>query len=122
MDAQSNVRIFDSVLANVCSVHNIDAIKDLQQPCLKLLTQDKKVVLACLPTGYRKSLIYQAWPTICDLMSAQGQKSMVLVVPLHSKKCAFLVSTDECLSFIVQNDVTLCAEFTVVESKYYLSS
>lgn len=51
MDVQSNVRLFNSVLSDVCSVHKIGAITDLQQFCLKLPTQDKKDVLACLPTG-----------------------------------------------------------------------
>ncbi len=58
MDAQSIDRLFDSILPNVCLVHKIGAVKDLQRLCLKLLTWDKKDVLTCLPIGYRKSLIY----------------------------------------------------------------
>ncbi len=32
MDAQSNVRLFDFVSLNVCSVHKIGAIKDATAP------------------------------------------------------------------------------------------
>ncbi len=54
MDAQSNVRLFDSVLSNECAVDKIGAIKDLQLLCFKLSAQDKTGVLACLPAGYGK--------------------------------------------------------------------
>ena len=59
---------FTSLLLRVAQMHNIEHIKPLQHICLKYLIH-RRDVLACLPTGFGKSLIYQAWPTVCSLLS-----------------------------------------------------
>lgn len=43
--------------------HSIPSFKPLPQ-----LFKNKGAVIACLSTGYSKSLIYQAWPGLCTLL------------------------------------------------------
>ena len=64
-------------------------LKQKQEEILKIIALTQKDVLAVLPTGYGKSLIYQIMPPLMDYMDS-GQrptqnKSIVLVVsPLNA--------------------------------------
>ena len=74
----------DIAIRKACSVLSVNYCKDVKRVCLHhLLT--KTDVLAVLPTGYGKSLIYQAWPIICSELARLNNKtwsvnSMILVV------------------------------------------
>ena len=67
-EAALSDEVFRRVISRVAQLHNIERIKPLQHICLKYLIH-RRDVLACLPTGFGKSLIYQAWPTVCSLLS-----------------------------------------------------
>ena len=104
MASSSKKRSFDPVLERVCAIHKIDSLKELQTLCLKLLTVNRKDVMACLPTGYGKSLIYQAWPTVCDLLSGNPENtSIVLVVcpllAIMKEQVTFLKTRQESIIF-----------------------
>ena len=59
--------IFNEVLQEACRIHKIPQFKPLQRLCMRNLIEGRDL-LACLPTGYGKSLIFQAWPTVCSLL------------------------------------------------------
>ena len=73
---------FDAALKDASSVHQIELVKDVQRMCLKSLILDKRDVLVRLPTGYGKSFIFQAWPTIIDRMNGRQGSIVVVVCPL----------------------------------------
>ena len=62
-DVALSDEVLMSVLLKVAQLHKIEQIKPLQHICLKYLI-NRRDVLACLPTGFGKSLIYQAWPYV----------------------------------------------------------
>ena len=57
---------FDNVLASVLKIYNIAKLKNNQERCIRFLVKDKLDVLAVLPTGYGKSLIYQVLPKLYE--------------------------------------------------------
>ena len=64
-------------------------LKEKQYEVLKLLVVEEKDVLAVLPTGYGKSLIYYLLPPVWNFMNCGGisnaQHSSVLVIsPLNA--------------------------------------
>ena len=81
---------FDKAVIEVCKVHKIPYLKPLQRLCLKNLVLERDV-LACLPTGFGKSLVFQAWPTVCKILCTDCSFSkwpedpvIVVVCPLMS--------------------------------------
>ena len=59
-------------------------LKEKQLECISSIVCDGRNVLAVLPTGYRKSVIYQILPDVFDIMLGT-EKSMVLVIsPLNA--------------------------------------
>lgn len=78
----------DKLIESVGHVYGVDGFKPLQKLCLATLLKGQDV-LACLPTGYGKSLIYQAWPTLSDMLARDGhggaENGIVIVIsPLTS--------------------------------------
>ncbi|XP_068671112.1 ATP-dependent DNA helicase RecQ-like [Montipora foliosa] len=70
---------FESSLADALKLFGIQTLKNEQRECLQKLVVEKRDVLAALPTGYGKSIIYQLTLRVFD------KKSTVLVVsPLES--------------------------------------
>ena len=67
------------------------SLKEKQYEVLKLLVVEKKDVLAVLPTGYGKSLIYQLLPPVLDFMNHEGRSissaknsSVLVISPLNT--------------------------------------
>ena len=59
-------------------------LKEKQLECISSIVCDGRDVLAVLPTGYGKSIIYQILPDVFDIMLGT-EKSMVLVIsPLNA--------------------------------------
>ncbi len=71
--------------SKVCEVHGIDFLKDVQEFCLRYLVESKRDILTCFPTGFGKSIIFQAWPTLCQHLEGFPADPILLVVcPLIS--------------------------------------
>ena len=60
--------LFKEVLEETCRIHKIPNLKPLQRFCIRSLINERDV-LACLPTAFGKSLIFQSWPTVCKLLA-----------------------------------------------------
>ena len=75
MADQSTIDLFDETLnfgLKILGLGNI-SFKEKQYEVLKLLVVQKKDVLAVLPTGYGKSLIYQLLPPVLNFMNHEGR-------------------------------------------------
>ena len=64
-------------------------LKEKQYEVLKLLVVEQKDVLAVLPTGYGKSLIYYLLPPVCNFMNCGGMSnaqhpSVLIISPLNA--------------------------------------
>ena len=91
MADQVKIDLFHEVINFGLEILNFSdiSLKEKQYEVLKLLVVDKKDVLAVLPTGYGKSLIYQLLPPVSNFMNCGGrsnaQNSSVLVIsPLNA--------------------------------------
>ena len=116
---------FNQTISEVCLKHNITSFKPLQRLCLKNLLLGRDV-LACLPTGFGKSLIFQAWPTACRILSSYGfsqwnEEPLLLVVcPLLS------IIRDQIQSLLSIGILAACAgespemDLDIAEGKYPL--
>ncbi len=78
---------FDICLETVCNRLNIQfALKEQQIECLKTITDrsSRKDVIAILPTGYGKTMIYALLPPLLDALDEYNgrpaQRSCLLVV------------------------------------------
>ena len=87
---------FDNVLASVLKIYNIKKLKNNQETCIRLLADDKRDVLAVLPTGYGKSLIYQILPKLYE----EGYKM------LHGLYMNFTIIVVSPLEYIRKQQVT----------------
>ena len=65
------------------SFPNIDCLKDEQKKCIAALLQ-KKDVLGLLPTGFGKSLIFQLYPRIFELVNGRKNCHVIIVSALHA--------------------------------------
>ena len=65
------------------SFPNIDCLKDEQKKCIAVLPQ-KKEVLGLLPTGFGKSLIYQLYPRIFELVNGRKNCHVIIVRELNA--------------------------------------
>ena len=65
------------------SFPNIDCLKDEQKKCIAALLQ-KKDVLGLLPTGFGKSLIFQLYPRIFELVNASKNCHVIVVSSLNA--------------------------------------
>ena len=88
---QARIGLFHEAINFALEILNFSnfTLKEKQYEVLKLLVVEKKDVLAVLPTGYGKSLIYQLLRPVCNFMNCGGrsnaQHSSVLVIsPLNA--------------------------------------
>ena len=76
--------LFDVACERDLEKFNLDNLKDLQKKALKKLV-DGQDVFVIQPTGSGKSLIFQAGPTVFDVMKPMKGKSIAIVIsPLIS--------------------------------------
>lgn len=59
-------------------------LKEAQYECLEAIVCRSKDVLAVLPTGYGKSLIYQSLPLIYDYVESSTSSLVIVVSPLNA--------------------------------------
>ena len=74
----------DEMFSLVASKFKISSLKTHQKTAISAVTEKKKDVFLNLPTGYGKSLIYQALPTAFDALRSSSGHVVVVVSPLVS--------------------------------------
>ena len=74
----------DEMFSLVASKFKISSLKTHQKTAISAVTEKKKDVFVNLPTGYGKSLIYQALPTAFDALRSSSGHIVVVVSPLVS--------------------------------------
>ena len=65
------------------SFPNIDCLKDEQKKCIAALLQ-RKDLLGLLPTGFGKSLIFQLYPRIFELVNGRKNCHVIIVSALNA--------------------------------------
>ena len=65
------------------SFPNIDCLKDEQKKCIAALLQ-KKDMLGLLPKGFGKSLIFQLYPRIFELVNGRKNCHVIVVSALNA--------------------------------------
>ena len=74
----------DEVFGLVASKFGISSLNTHQKVAIKKITEEKKGVFVNLPTGFGKSLIYQALPFVMDHKTKESDHIVVVVSPLLS--------------------------------------
>ena len=74
----------DEMFSLVASKFKISSLKTHQKTAISAVTEKKKGVFVNLPTGYVKSLIYQALPTAFDVLRSSSGHIVVVVVVVVS--------------------------------------
>jgi ATP-dependent DNA helicase RecQ len=76
---------FDKVLdKSLAKFGHVRHLKSGQKACIKAVSE-RKDVLAVLPTGYGKSLIFQILPSVLEeLWCLEGKSTVIVVTPLLS--------------------------------------
>ena len=71
-----------AVFDHVCEMFGIRELNTYQREAIVQFVQKKTDVFVNLPTGYGKSLIYQALPFVCDSILEAAGHIVVVVSPL----------------------------------------
>ena len=79
MAETSNV---DRALSTVCSRFTNSCLNPYQKKGISEFVKGKNDIFVNLPTGYGKSLVYQALPTVFDSLTARSGHIVVVVSPL----------------------------------------
>ena len=69
----------------VCTVFGFDSLNTHQEESIKYNVQEKKDISVNLPTGFGKSLIYQALPLVYLCLQSTDEKNIIVMIsPLNS--------------------------------------
>lgn len=75
----------EHAVAKVCEVFGIESLNKHQEDAIKYVVEEKKDVFVNLPTGFGKSLIYQALPLVYSCLQSTFEKNIIVVIsPLTS--------------------------------------
>jgi len=74
----------DEVFSLVASKFKMSCLNTHQKTAISPVIEKKKDVFVNLPTGFGKSLIYQALPTVFDVLRSSSGHIVVVVSPLIS--------------------------------------
>ena len=75
----------EDAFSKVCEVFAIEKLNKHQEDAIKFLVEKKKDVFVNSPTGFGKSLIYQALPIAFSSVQSTCEKNIVVVIsPLTS--------------------------------------
>ena len=72
----------DGALSTVCSRFTISCLNPYQKKAISEFVKGKSDIYVNLPTGYGKSLVYQALPTVFDSLTTRSGHIVVVVSPL----------------------------------------
>ena len=72
----------DRAVSTVCSKFKISGLNAFQMKAISEFVKGKSVILVNLPTGYGKSLVYQALPSVFDSLTTSSGHVVVVVSPL----------------------------------------
>ena len=72
----------DRALSTVCSWFTNSCLNPHQEKVISEFVKGKSDIFVNLPTGYGKSLVYQALPTVFDSLTACSGHIVVVVSPL----------------------------------------
>ena len=78
----ANTSDLDGALSTVCSRFTISCLNPYQKKAISEFVKGKSDIFVNLPTGYGKSLVYQALPTVFDSLTARSGHIVVFVSPL----------------------------------------
>ena len=67
-------------LANACHVFGFDSLNKHQEEALRFVLESKSNVFVNLPTGFGKSVVFQALPIVYSCVDPTHEKNIVLVV------------------------------------------
>ena len=73
---------FTSGFSKVCDIFGISSLNEHQKTAIIKIVSEKKDVFVNLPTGFGKSLIYQALPIVLDQVYPAHQHIVIVVSPL----------------------------------------
>ena len=68
----ANTSDLDGALSTVCSRFTISCLNPYQKKAISEFVKGKSDIFVNLPTGYGKSLVYQALPTVFDSLTARS--------------------------------------------------
>ncbi|XP_044183289.1 Bloom syndrome protein-like [Acropora millepora] len=75
----------EHAFAKVCEVFGIESLNKHQEDAIKYVVEEKKDVFVNLPTGFGKSLIYQALPLVYSCLQSTVEKNIIVMIsPLTS--------------------------------------
>ena len=66
----------------VCEVFRFDSLNKHQEEALRFVFESKRDVFVNLPTGFGKSVVFQALPIVYSCVDTTHEKNIVLVVSL----------------------------------------
>lgn len=72
----------DRAVSSVCSKFGISRLNSFQMKPISEFSKGKSDIYVNLPTGYGKSLIYQALPSVFDTLTDSLGHVVVVVSPL----------------------------------------
>lgn len=70
----------DDALRKVCEVFGFERLNKHQEKALRLVVESKSDVFVNLPTGFGKSVVFQALPVVYSNAEPSSDKNMVIVV------------------------------------------
>jgi len=70
----------EDAFRKVCEVFGFDSLNKHQEEALRFVFESKSDVFVNLPTGFGKSLVFQALPIVYSCVDPTREKNIVLVV------------------------------------------
>ena len=75
----------EDAIRKVCEIFGIQKLRSHQEDAINHVVEKKRDVFVNLPTGFGKSLIYQALPVVFSSLPCSSEKNVVIVIsPLTS--------------------------------------
>ena len=78
--ANAWLKMAEGAFRKVCEVFGFDSLNKHQEEALRFVFESKSNVFVNLPTGYGKSVVFQALPIVYSCVEPTREKNIVLVV------------------------------------------